>query len=92
MVKKLLFMLLVAICGLAWRSPDVLHAIGLASAAQKPDTVATRRAPQPMSIDEFAERSKSDPQAYQKFLNSFQTQERSEVDKLMNLLAHGKYE
>lgn len=91
-MKKLLFMSIVAICGLAWRSPDILHAIGLADAAQTPAPVATQPAPKPMSVDEFAERSKSDPQAYQKFLNSFQTQERSEVDKLMNLLAHGRYE
>ncbi|HJV80200.1 hypothetical protein [Noviherbaspirillum sp.] len=91
-MKKLLFMLLVAICGLAWRSPDIMHAIGLAGAAQTPVTVVTQPAPQPMSVDEFAERSKSDPQAYQKFINSFQMQDRSEVDKLMNLLAHGKYE
>lgn len=46
-----------------------------------------------MSIQEFAKLSKTDPAAYQKLLASHQAPaERSAVDKLMNFLAHGKFE
>ncbi|MFC7515309.1 hypothetical protein ACFQUU_09850 [Herbaspirillum sp. GCM10030257] len=47
----------------------------------------------PMSVTEFTELAKKDTQAYQKFINSLRVEnERSEVDKLLNFFARGKYE
>lgn len=97
-MKKLLVMMIVALCAIAWRSPDIMHAIGVAGFVDESNTLATKGASasaspnKQMSVDEFATLNKTDQQAYQKFLNSFQDQERSDVDKLMNLLARGKYE
>jgi hypothetical protein len=39
-----------------------------------------------MTMEQFAKLRKSDPHTYQKFLDSHQVQERSEVDKLLNFL------
>lgn len=85
---------------LAWRSEDLANmlsaAIGnepaqplsLESLAQKPGD--GRRA---MTLEDFAELGKTDPAAYQKLLASHQAPaQRTEVDKLMNFLARGKYE
>lgn len=95
-MKALLVMLLVGICGLGLRSPEIMQAIGLAGTAQDPSiSVASMTPPQtPMTAQEFAELSKTDPHAYAKFINSYQVTapERSEVDKLMNFLARGKFE
>ena len=101
-MKTMLLMLIVGICALAWRTPEVMQVVGLANKAQDPARITTSalRAEstavqhKPMSPQEFAERSKTDPYAYQKFINSLQVpdQERSSVDKLMNFLARGKYE
>lgn len=99
-MKTLLIMLLVSICAIAWSSPDLMQAIGLANAVQDPatlsvDALATvepATGQRPMTAEEFVELSKTDPHAYQKFLNSMQVQERTEVVKLMNFLARGKYE
>ena len=50
-------------------------------------------AQKPMTMEEFIKAGKSDPQAVAAFLESHTEQpERTEVDKLMNWLAHGKYE
>lgn len=46
----------------------------------------------PMTPEELIELSKTDPQALTKFLNSHVQEEHNEVDKLLNFLAHGKYE
>lgn len=100
-MKSLLIILIVAICAIAWRSPDLMQAVGIASVRQDPATITVEsltagQAPagqRPMTAAEFAELSKTDPNAYQKYLNSFQLQEeRSEVDKLFNFLSRGKYE
>jgi hypothetical protein len=99
-MKTLLIVLIVALCGIAWRSPDLLQAIGAANARQDPATISVEdltaqqpsAAHSPMTATEFAELSKTDPRAYQKYINSFQVQERTEVDKLFNFLARGKYE
>lgn len=113
-MKTLLIMLLVSLCVLGWRSPDILQAIGMADALQDPSTLATgdatakqpemanldtliAQAPaqgrQPMSAAEFADLAQKDPQAYQKFIGSLRSKdERSEVDKLLNFFARGKYE
>ena len=54
---------------------------------------AAKPGQKPMTAMEFAELSKTDPNAYQKFINSHQQNpERGEVDKLMNFLAKGKFE
>jgi hypothetical protein len=96
-VKSLLVMLLVGICAIGLRSPEIMQAIGMAGSAQDPaisvSSVTTRSLPKPMTAVEFAELSKTDPNAYQKFIHSHQQQpERSEVDKLMHFLAKGKFE
>lgn len=99
-MKTLLIMLIVAICAIAWRSPDLLQTIGLASAAQDPATISVESLTSPqvpgvqkaMTAAEFVELSKTDSNAYQKYINRFQVQERTEVDKLFNFLARGKYE
>jgi len=99
-MKTLLLVLIIAICAIGWRSPDILQAIGAASAKQDPAIIAVedfraKDAPsgqKAMTTAEFAELSNTDPHAYQRFINSLQVQERTEVDKLLNFLAHGKYE
>lgn len=96
-MKKLLLLTIVAICGFAWRSPELMRTLGLAGSAQASARQSERAkpaaAPQPISVQEFAQLNKSDAQAYRKFINSYQVEEeRSEVDKLMNFLARGKYE
>lgn len=99
-MKTLLILLVVAICAIGYRSPEVMRAVGLAGAAQDPASISVdsllKADPQPqqkpMSMEEFAAMSQSDPAAYQKFLNSHQVQERSEVDKLLNFFSRGKYE
>lgn len=53
----------------------------------------TKTAHQPMSFDEFIKAGKTDPQAVAAFIESYTEQpERTEMDKLLNWLAHGKYE
>ncbi|RJF97350.1 hypothetical protein [Noviherbaspirillum saxi] len=112
-MKTMLIMLLVSLCVIGWRSPDIMQAIGLAGAAQDPATlplqglagtqiknvtvdslpVQPAAGHKPMSVLEFAELATSDPQAYQKLINSMKVdEERSEVDKLMNFFARGKFE
>ena len=101
-MKTLLLMLIVGLCALAWRTPEIMQAVGFAGKAQDPASMttsalritATPSQHKPMSPEEFIERSKTDPQAYQKFLNSLHVPdaERSSVDKLMNFLTRGKYE
>ncbi|WP_420474657.1 hypothetical protein [Noviherbaspirillum sp. ST9] len=96
-MKSLLVMLLIGICAVGVRTPEIMQAIGMAGAAQDPvksvSAMTARPAQKPMTATEFAELSKTDPNAYQKFINSHQQQpERGEVDKLMNFLAKGKFE
>lgn len=100
-MKTMLLMLLVSLSAIAWRSPDIMQTIAAAGHAQDPAVLkiggvapsSSASAPRPMSAEEFDQLSKTDPQAYQKYINSFKAEtQRSEVDKLMNLLAHGKYE
>lgn len=45
-----------------------------------------------MSMEEFQRLSKTDPLAYEKFVNSHQIRERGMADKLLNAIAYGKYE
>ena len=93
-MKRLLLLLLIALCGIAWRSADVMEALGLAQAQAPAATlVPLSGGARPMSLHEYAELAKSDPEAYRKLIDSMRApQERSEVDKLMNFFARGKYE
>jgi hypothetical protein len=96
-MKTLLILLLVSICAIGWRSESIMQAIGMARPA--PQTIqsltvpAGQQPPTGMSLTEYAELAKKDPDAYRKlFASHQQKEERSEVDKLMNLLSTGKYE
>lgn len=95
-MKKLLLLLLVSLCAVAWRSEEIMRGLGMARTTAAPSTPSVQAGPsghKAMTMAEFAELSKTDPQAYRKLINSLQVpEERSEVDKLMNFLAHGKYE
>jgi len=99
-MKKLLIMLIVSLCVLGWRSPQLLAALGVARAlpAAAPVTVdalqadPAQTAQRPMSIEEFRQLSNTDPAAYRKFIESRTVNERTAADKLMNLFAHGRYE
>lgn len=101
-VKKLLFMLILSLCAVAWRSEDIVNALGAAgavSAAESaPLSARTMVADQAgagqdaMSVEEFARLGKTDPKAYRKFMDSRTVNERTEADKLMNFLSRGKYE
>ncbi len=101
-MKKLLIMLILSICAVAWRSDDILNALGVASTASAaqhtPVTASALTVGQPtaagkvMSIEELAELSKTDPSAHRKFIASRTVYERTEADKLMNFLTRGEYE
>lgn len=105
-MKTLLVMLLVGICAIGLRTPEIMQAIGMAGSAQDPaisigsitmpskDKSQQQPQQKPMTAEEFAALSKTDPNAYQKYISSYQAveQDRSEVDKLMNFLARGKFE
>lgn len=98
-MKKLLIVSIIAICAIALRMPEVATALGIAS-SQEPasapvlHTRAVQAQQKPMTAEEFAKLAQTDPHVYQKYLNSHPVQpvERSEIDKLMNWLARGKYE
>jgi hypothetical protein len=100
-MKKLLLMLIVSICAIAWRSEDILTALGMVKTASAPQSYSTqslddknnKKTPTGISLTEYAELTKTDPEAYRKlFQSNQQTEQRSEVDKLMNFFAHLKYE
>lgn len=99
-MKTLLLMLIIGICAIAWRTPEIVQAIGIAGTAQDPAQISIKaiasasKKQKPMTADEFAALSKTDPNAYQKFINSYQAHDpdRSEIDKLMNFLSRGKFE
>ena len=107
-MKGTLILILISICAFAWRSEDILNALSLAGSAKQASNVSARSliASQPgtqkqqaqesqehvMSIEEMTKLSKTDPKAMQKFIQSRTVSERTEADKLMNFLAHGKYE
>jgi hypothetical protein len=101
-VKKLLIMLVLSICAVAWRSEDILKAIGAmsASAVASPSPVTASAMTtadagadaNAMSVDDLARLSHTDPRASQKFIARRTVNERTEADKLMNFLTRGKYE
>lgn len=100
-MKTLIILLLFAICGFAWQSEPIMQALGLSmphSGKSAPLSIETLTSADSgmskgMSVHEYAELAKKDPHAYQKFIQSHQqNEERSELDKLMNFFARGKYE
>lgn len=101
-VKSLLLLLILSICAIAWRSEDLVNALAKGGVmpgssghmnVQSMTAAVSGNGMKAMSIEEFTERAKSDPKAMQKFLQSrTQQPDRTEADKLMNLLARGKYE
>ncbi|HEY8099837.1 MAG TPA: hypothetical protein VIF82_03725 [Burkholderiaceae bacterium] len=100
-LKKLLILLLFGICAIGWRSETIMRQLGLMKTTSESQSysieslTATRdpKAPQSMSLTQYAELAKTDPDAYRKLIQSHQQeQERSEIDKLMNFFAHLKYE
>lgn len=100
-MKMLIILLLIAICGFAWQSEPIMQALGLSMPHSGKSTPLSIEAltsarsgkTKGMSVHEYAELAKTDPHAYQKFMQSHQkNEERSEVNKLMNFFARGKYE
>jgi hypothetical protein len=103
-MKTLLIMLVVSLCAIAWRSEDIVNALskggimpGSTGQLHVQELQANPGTPgaagvKPMSVDELAQLSHTDPGAYQKFLQSRTVNERTQADKLMNFFAHGKYE
>ena len=108
-MKTLLVMVILGVCVVAWRGGDILGLLERIhpKPATKKVSIESLTAPQQektepqqektehraMSSVEFIELSKTDPNAYAKFLASHQQPtEPGEIDKLMNFLAHGKYE
>ena len=94
-MKTLLLVFLFSIGVIAWRSESIMSLIGMAkpvvaaqSLGSSPETL-----PAGMSLTEYAELARSDPDAYRKLLASHQhDQQRSEIDKLVNFFTRLKYE
>ena len=99
-VKKLLLLFLFAICTIGWRSESIMQMIGMPQPSASPSpysiqsqTIPANKKPTGMTIAEYAELAKTDPDAYRKLFASHQQEhERSEVDKLMNFFTRLKYE
>ena len=99
-MKKLLLILLFSICAIGWRSESIMAMIGLAKPLASPQSVAIESLIVPagkpsagMSLTQYAELAKTDPDAYRKLLASHQQEpERREIDKLMNFFTRLKYE
>jgi hypothetical protein len=99
-VKKLLLVFLISICTIGWRSESIMQLLGLAKSAASPQTLslesltaAADKSPAGMSLSDFAELARTDPEAHRKLFQSHQQQaERSEVDKLINFFTRLKYE
>lgn len=99
-MKKTL-LLLIAICAIGWFGWPIMKNMGMATTASVPQSNFILPDPEPpenkptpcMTLTEFTEQVKTDPNAYNKLLLCpQQDQERPPFDKLMNLFAHGKYE
>jgi hypothetical protein len=99
-MKTLLLMLIISLSVLAYRTPDIMHAIGMGAHAPPTGSHAATQAatlhpkpPRGMTALQFAELARNDPHAYQKLLESNTVPAaRSAHDKLLNFLAHGAYE
>jgi hypothetical protein len=100
-VKKLLIMLILSLCAVAWRSDDIINALinpGFMPAFAGPASVQSMivshqyAGQHAMTIDELSGLSKTDPKAARKFIDSRTVNEPTAADKLMNFLSHGKYQ
>lgn len=100
-MKNLLLLVLVGICPVGWRVDDIVNTFGFVKSAtanaHRPVPPLLRKSStspaRPMSIQELEKLSHSDPNAYRKFLASYQVEEeRSSADKLMSFFARGKFE
>lgn len=99
-VKKLLLILLFSICAIGWRSESIVAMVGLEKPVVSSRSVAIESLIVPagkpsagMSLTEYAELARTDPDAYRKLFASHQQEpERREVDKLMNFFTRLKYE
>lgn len=99
-MKNLLLVLLVAICLVGWRTDDILYGLGLVKSAtaeagrpiQSPLLNPADSPQHGMSVQDLEKLSHSDPNAYRKFLASYQVEERGSADKLMNFFVRGKFE
>lgn len=95
-MKTLLIVLLIGICGLAWRSDELAAMIGMSKGTQSQNSELIQMmppAPTGMSLTEYADLAKKDPNAYRKLLESHQQKaERSDIDKLMNFFRTLRYE
>jgi hypothetical protein len=77
-MKILLILFLVGICAIGLQSPEIMHAVGIASSAQDPTSLSLKAAETDWST--------------LLAVDSPQIGERGEWDKLLNFLARGKYE
>lgn len=100
-MKKTLFLLLCAICAIGWRSESVMKMLGMVNTVSVPQPYSIQALTVPadkqqhagMTLTEYAELAKTDPDAYRKLFQSHQQeQERREIDKLMNFFTRLKYE
>lgn len=100
-MKKLLFLLLCAICTVGWRSEFIMQMLGMERVVSAPQPYSIQSLTVPankqqhagMTLKEYAELAKTDPDAYRKLFQSHQQEEeRSEIDKLMNFFTRLKYE
>jgi hypothetical protein len=100
-MKKMLLLLLFAICTIGYRSESIMQMLGLGNTVSASDPYSIRSLTIPadkkprggMSLTEYAELAKTDPDAYRKlFQSNQQKEERSELDKLMNYFTRLKHE
>jgi hypothetical protein len=106
-MKKLFLLLLFAICTIFWFNEPIMKKLGMlntASATQSyslpksnfilPDPVPEdKKPPVCMSLAEYTEQAKTNPNAYNLLLQCGQQEEdRTEFDKLMNFFSRLKYE
>ena len=84
-MKKTLIVLTISIAVSTWLVADMLN-------ANAPIAAQSTMRQKGMSIEEFQRLSRTDPLAYEKFVNSYQIQERGMTDKLLNAIAYGRYE
>ena len=98
---KKTFLLILAIGVIGWYSWPNMKKMGVVKTVSVPQSNFILPAPEPpankptpcMTLAEYTEQAKTDPNAYYKLLLCpQQDQERTSFDKLMNLFAHAKYE
>ncbi len=106
-MNKLLLLLLFAICALGWFREPIMKKLGIVKTISAPQSYSLpksnfilpdpvpedKKPPACMSLAEYTEKAKADPNAYYKFLYcDEQEMNRTEFDKLMNFFSRLKYE